>query len=195
MPFDLNRFRNTLIKGGARPSQFEMSITWPINIPSGIAAGIDFRFLCQISQIPASTIGTVQVPYFGRKIKLAGDREFEPLTLTVLNDEDYKIRHALEDWMRAITGHETTVSQFGGGIATDTASAISYATEGVVTQLSRNERGNGSTQSYRFVGMYPVNLSAIDLNWNSTDEIETFTCQFNYQWWEPVQAFGLTAVI
>lgn len=195
MAFNLNEFRNKLVHGGARPSQFEMQITWPLNIPLGQLASADVRFLCSISQIPGSQVGTIPVPYFGRKLKYAGDRVFEDLTVTIINDEDYKIRHALEDWSRAITGHSTTVSQYNGGIATSAQQALSYATEGVVTQLSRNENGNGPSHSYRFIGMFPVNIGTIDLNWGANDEIETYTCQFAYQWWEPISLVGaLTAL-
>jgi len=190
MAFDLNQFRNALLHGGARPSQFEMEITWPVNIPSGIIAGSNFRFLCRVSKIPEATIGKIDIPYFGRKLKFAGDREFGDLTVTVINDEDYKVRHAFEDWMRAITGHSTTVSQYNGGIATDTVSALSYATEGIVTQLSRNDRGTGQQHAYRFVGMWPSSLGEVALDWANYDAIEEFTVQFQYQWWEPVQTLG-----
>jgi hypothetical protein len=162
-----------------------MRVTWPSQIPSGTAASADLPFLCSVSEIPASTIGNIPVPYFGRKLNYAGDRTFEPLTITVLNDEDFKIRKALEAWLKAITDHSTTVSQFNGGIVSG-----SYATDAEVRQYSRNDNGQGGVplQAYRFVGLFPVNLGAIALDWNSSDQIETFTCQFQYQWWEAVNA-------
>jgi hypothetical protein len=185
MPFDLNRFRNALVHGGARPSQFEMEITWPTNIPTGLAAGSALRFLCQVAELPGTKIGNVKIPYFGRKLNYAGDRDFDEFTIRVINDEDMKIRHAFEDWMRAITGHSTVVSQFTGGISTDLG-GLSYATEGIVTQLSRNENGNGPSNAYRFVGMWPMTLEKIDLDWSKTDEIEQFGVTFAYQWWDYV---------
>jgi hypothetical protein len=102
----------------------------------------------------------------------------------VLNDEDFKIRHALEDWMRAISDHATTISQFSGGITTGAQGLTSYATDGEVIQYSRNDDGQGQRQAYKFIGMFPVNLGAIALDWETTDQIETFTCRFKYQWWE-----------
>ncbi len=183
MPFNVQDFRNKLLAGGARPTQFEMQIVWPdaVRGSAGVAAAEkDFRFLCQISEIPASTINHIAVPYFGRKVNYPGDRSFAPLTITVQNDEDFKIRNAMETWMKAMQDHSTTLSVFAGGNASG-----SYATDGVVTQFGRNNNGE-VLESYKFVGMFPVEISAIPLDWNATDTIETFTVQFQYQWWEKV---------
>lgn len=183
MAFALNEFRNTLQHGGARPSQFDMDIVWP----AGIAAGLprqQFPFLCTISQIPGSTIGQAVVGYFGRELYYAGDRKFEPLTITVINDEDYLIRHALEEWMKQITAHSFTTSEFTGSIASSRGVGNSYATRAMVRQLSRNENGTGPQQRYIFEGLFPVQLGEIELNWETYDQIEKYTCQFRYQWWE-----------
>ena len=183
MPFALNEFRNTLQHGGARPSQFDMDIVWPAAIAAQTAR-LQLPFLCQISQIPGSTLGTVTVPYFGRELYYAGDRKFEPLTITIINDEDFIIRHALEEWMKAITAHSYTTSVFQGSIATARGGGVSYATRAQVRQLSRNENGNGPQQRYIFEGLFPVQLGEIEVNWEAYDQIEKFTCQFRYQWWE-----------
>jgi len=183
MAFNLNDFRNKFVNGGARPSQFEMQIVWPDILrgaPGVVGAEADFRFLCQISEIPASTITPIAVPYFGRKLQYAGDRTFTPLTITVMNDEDFKIRKAFEYWSQAITGHQTTVSQFDGSNI-----AGSYATDGVVIQHSRNS-GGGTLQAYKFVGMFPSAVSAIPLDWEKTDSFEVFTVEFQYQYWLPI---------
>ena len=185
MPFALNEFRNTLQHGGARPSQFDMDIVWPAQIAAAAtSARLKFPFLCQTSQIPGSKLGTVTAWYFGRQLYYAGDRSFEPLTLTVLNDEDFVIRHALESWMKSITAHSYTNSQFQGGIASARGASGSYATRAQLRQLSRNENGNGPQQRYIFEGIFPVNLQEIEVGWDAVDQIEKFTCQFLYQWWE-----------
>jgi hypothetical protein len=183
MAFNLNDFRNKFVNGGARPSQFEMQIIWPdlIRGAAGVApAERDFRFLCSVSEIPGSAIGIAPVNYFGRRLKYAGDRAFEDLTITVLNDEDFKVHKAIEVWMKAMQDHHTTTSQFDGAIGSS-----SYVTDGVVTQMTRN-LGGAPTQAYRFVGMWPTDMGAIALNWETTDQVETFTVKFAYQWWEQI---------
>ena len=182
MPFDLNVFRNKFTRGGARASQFEMRVSWPQQVPAGLAASADLPFLCSIAELPGSQVGEATVKYFGRTFKYAGDRQFGTLDITVLNDEDFKIRHAFESWSAAITGHATTISQFRGGLTSD-----SYATTAEVRQYSRNEGGQGGVpvRAYRFVGLWPEHVHPIQLNWSS-EEIETFQVTLAYQWWEPI---------
>lgn len=189
MAFDLNQFRNKLANGGARPSQFEMRVTWPTqHVPQGIAAAADLPFLCTTSELPESTIGEIAIPYFGRQVYAAGERTFAPLNIKVINDENFRVRRAIEAWMKAMADHSTTVSQFGGGIASD-----SYVTDGEVRQYSRNNRGN-VLQAYRFVGMFPVKLGAIQLDWGTTDAIESFDVSFRYQWWESIDSTSGQAI-
>jgi hypothetical protein len=183
MAFDVNEFRNKFIHGGARASQFAMQMVWPDilrGLPGVTGAEADFRFLCHMSEIPESKLGKAVAKYFGRFINYAGDRTFEPLSVTIYNDEDFKVRKALEYWSQAITGHQTTVSQFNGSNISG-----SYATDGIVTQMSRNS-GGAPLQSYKFVGMFPSNLGAIKLDWADVDKLEDFTCEFTYQYWIPV---------
>ena len=160
-----------------------MDIVWPGPIAAGVARA-QLPFLCSISQIPASTVGTATVFYFGRELYYAGDRKFAPLTVTILNDEDFAIRHALEEWMRQMTSHSFTTSNFSGSIASARGGGASYATRAQVRQLSRNENGGGPQQRYIFEGLFPTALSEIEVNWENADQIERFTCEFRYQWWE-----------
>lgn len=172
--FNLDVFRSKLVHGGARPSQFRMEII-------GTRQDAELRilpFLCEISEIPESRIGHAVVNYFGRKLYFAGDREFTPLTITVLNDEDFRLRHAFEQWSYQITGHNSTVSQHNGSILSG-----GYVADGIVTQMTRNDGGH-PTQEYKFVGMFPVSISNIPLDWGAFDTVEKFTVTLQYQWWE-----------
>src|ERR1019366_8701778 len=105
MAFDLDAFRNQFASGGARPSQFTMQITWPdaVRGVAGVgAAEKAIQFLCNMSELPAETINEATVKYFGRTLKFAGDRVFEDVTITVMNDEDFLVRKAMESWTQAI---------------------------------------------------------------------------------------------
>jgi hypothetical protein len=146
------------------------------------AAERDFRFLCSVAELPDDTIKEINVPYFGRRMKFAGEREFANFQVTVLNDEDFKVKLAFEAWMKAIADHSTTVSQFDGGITSG-----SYVTDGLIKQYSRNQ-GGSPLHAYKFVGMFPVSVGKIALGWDATESIETFPVTFAYQWWESVDA-------
>lgn len=184
MAFNLNEFRNKFSNGGARASQFEMQLTWPDLVRGTVGvtgAERDFRFLCHSSQLPGQNIGEVTVPYFGRRLKYAGERTYANLQLGVYNDEDFKVHTALSAWMKAILDYSTSTSSFSGGIA-----SASYATDGIVTQHSRNNNGSTPLKAFKFIGMYPTQISDIRLDWGVQDEFEQFTVTFAYQWWESV---------
>ena len=181
----LSKFKGILSGGGARPNLFEVTIS---DFPGYTdAVGEDIKFLCKGAQLPESTVGLVEVPFRGRTFKVAGDRTFAPWSITVINDVDFKIRNAMEDWMQFI-------AQYGDGSgATDPGS---YMREATVTQLLRDPSelkktsGSGTHKartdtSYRFSDIWPRNVSAIDLSYDSSDVIEEFTVEFQVNYWAP----------
>jgi hypothetical protein len=171
MAFNVNEIRSQLTLGGARQSLFQVTIQNPAN---GVA-DIKVPFLVKAAQIPASTLGTIEVPYFGRKIRLAGDRTFDAWTVTVINDEDFLIRNAMEQWSNQIQSLQGNLRTFGG------ASPLLYKAQAQVTQFSKT---GVPIRTYNFNGIYPSDISAIDLAWDSTDAIEEFTVTFQYDYWE-----------
>lgn len=171
MAFNVNEIRSQLSLGGARNSLFQVTIQNPANG----AADIKVPFLVRAAQIPASTLGLIEVPYFGRKIRMAGDRTFADWTVTVINDEDFAIRNALEQWSNQIQSHQGNLRQFGS------ASPSAYKAQAQVTQFSKT--GN-AIRTYTFNGIFPTEISPIEMDWNATDTIEEFTVTFQYDWWE-----------
>lgn len=171
MAFNVNEIRSQLTLGGARNSLFQVTIQNPAN---GVA-DIKVPFLVKAAQIPASTLGLIEVPYFGRKIRLAGDRTFGDWTVTVINDEDFLIRNAMEQWSNQIQSLQGNLRTFGA------ASPLLYKAQAQVTQFSKT---GVPIRTYTFNGIYPSEISPIELNWESTDAIEEFTVTFQYDWWE-----------
>lgn len=143
--------------------------------PANAAGDIKVPFLCYSSSLPASNLGLIQVPYFGRTIKLAGDRSFDPWTVALYNDEDFLIKNALETWSNAINSMQGNIRGFG------TSASSAYKSDGTVKQLSKT---GIVLREYKFTGMFPRRLSPIQLAWNQTDVIETFEVDFEFDWWE-----------
>ena len=171
MAFNVNEIRSQLTLGGARGSLFQVTFTNPAN---GVA-DIKVPFLVRSSQIPESSVGVIEVPYFGRKVKLAGDRTFGDWSVTVINDEDFLIRNAMEEWSNRINSLQTNLRSFGS------AAPLLYKSTAEVTQFSKT---GVPIRSYKFNGIFPTTISAIDLNWGDTDAIEEFQVTFQYDWWE-----------
>lgn len=162
-------FKSKLVGGGARPNLFKATVNFP-----AIAGGeVELTsFLIKGAQLPASTIGAINVPFRGRQVLIAGDRTFEPWTITVINDTDFKVRNAFERWMNAINQHRNN---------TGLTNPIDYQADMSVAQLDKS--GN-EVKVYNFRGTFPTAVSAIDLSYESTDAIEEFTVELQVQYWE-----------
>jgi len=189
-------FRSRMKGGGARSNLFEVNITYPegIGVKEGNdGATADGEFLIKAAEIPASNIGNIPVPFRGRVLPVAGDRTFDPWTVTIINDTNFVIRDAMERWSNSINDIQT---------AQGTLSPEVYQTSATVKQLSRG--GKSETQKidvlreYNFVGIYPNVVSSIPLDYGATDQIEEFQVTFNYLFYEiiptpPLAPFGTTA--
>ena len=180
----ISQFKSQLIGGGARPNLFEVELT---TLPAGIAWPADnFRYMCKAAQLPASVIANIDIPFRGRIFKVAGDRTIEPWSITVINDEDFRIRNAMEQWMELIAKLDTNL----GATLPE-----SYMTNATVYQLGRGSTKSSTTsegevnavlKQYEFIDIFPINVSAIDLSYDSSDTIEEFTVDF------AVQSYNLT---
>lgn len=171
MAFNINEIRSQLVKGGARPNLFYVQFDNPAN------SSADFKvpFLVQATEIPAASIGQVQIPYFGRTIKLAGNRVYPDWSVTVMNDEDFLIRNALEEWSNKINAFEQNIRTFGG------SEPSRYKATARVTQLGKDGK---ALRTYRFNGIWPADISGIGLNWGENDTIEQFQVTFAFDWWD-----------
>jgi hypothetical protein len=175
MAFNVAEFRANMVGDGARPNLFQVSLTFPTIATNGTAASQKTTFMAKSAQLPGSTIGQVPVYYFGRELKFAGNRTFTDWTLQIINDEDFAIRNALESWMNSINSHTSNVRS---GAAVNPSS---YSVDATVTQFGKT--GN-VLKTYKFVGLFPVDVAAIDLDWSSNDSIEEYSATFAFQYWE-----------
>jgi hypothetical protein len=189
MPFNVSTFASQgLPLGGARASLFEVFMTLPAALAEPTAEA-QFRFVCKAAQLPTSTVGQIEVPYFGRKIKMAGNRTFENWTVTILNDEDFMVRHAFEKWSSFINSHNNnlrnvgTITESGRASYRSIATVRHYAKTGVYAGGTSAGDAAIPTREYDFVNIFPINISSIDLNWETTDAVEEFTVEFAYDYW------------
>ena len=168
----INDFKANLIGGGARANQFRVTIT----PPPGIAIGLDVRrtsFMCKGSNLPAQELTPIEVPFRGRKIYIAGDREFsETWTTTFINDTDFMIRNALERWSNGINDL---------ALNTGVIDPADYQTDLTVEQLDRDDT---VLKTYIFRSSWPVTISAIELTSENQDALEESECTWRYQHFE-----------
>ncbi len=168
---NIDDFKANLAGGGARPNQFRVTIT----PPAGIATGLNVRnasFLAKSSNLPGQTLGEIPVPFRGRNIYIAGDREFENWTTTFSNDTDFNIRNAIERWMNGINDLANN---------TGVINSADYQSDLTIEQLDRDDT---TLKTYIFRNAYPLTLGQIDVAYETTNAIEEFEVTWRYQHFE-----------
>ena len=161
-------FKAQMIGGGARPNQFRVDLTFPSYVGLGAIAGQRAQFLCKAAQLPASTIETLPVLYRGRPVNFAGERTFQPWTVTIYNDTTFGIRNALEQWQSGIQNYNTTDGR---------TNPSDYQVDLTVTQL---DRSGAEIKSYKFVDAMPTLIGAVALDYEQQNAIEMFDVEFTY---------------
>jgi hypothetical protein len=174
MAFNVTEFRANLLGDGARPNLFQVSLTFPAVANSPIA-GQRLSFLAKTAQLPGSTVGIAPLFYFGRELKFAGNRSFPDWSITIINDEDFNVRNAFETWMDALNSHSLNVRNPAA------FNQLLYTADAKVTQFSKTGL---PLKTYNFVGLFPTDVSPIELDWGTNDSIEEFSVTLAYQYWE-----------
>jgi hypothetical protein len=161
-------FKAQMIGGGARPNQFRVELTFPSYVTLGIVAGQRAQFLCKAAQLPGSTIENIPVLYRGRPVNFAGERTFQPWTISIYNDTSFGIRNSLEQWQSGIQNYNATTGR---------VNPRDYQVDLNVHQLDRN---GAIIKSYKFHDAYPTNISAVGLDFEQQNAIEQFDVEFTY---------------
>ena len=167
----LDEFKANLIGGGARANQFRVTF----NTPGAIATGLDVRkasFLIKAAALPGQTIAEIAVPFRGRNLYIAGDREFETWETTVINDTDFNVRNAMERWLNAINDLATN---------TGLSNVADYTADLTVEQLDRDDT---VLKSYILRNCMPQGTGAIELSYETANAIEEFTVTWRYSHFE-----------
>ena len=185
----IDDFKANVASDFARPNLFQVDLAFP----SGIINNSDLvnlgKFTVRAANLPSSQIGVIEVPFRGRTLKIAGDRTFEPWTITVMNDSAFVLRSAFELWASSIQAYnENFTSAATLGNEND---STGYFADMSVHQLAKDIKSGGKPKvlkSYKFYNIFPSAIAAIDLDYGNNDAIEEFTVEMQVQYWTPLSA-------
>lgn len=173
-------FKSKLTGGGARSNLFEVELAFPSAVNVDNVVLDKSRFLVKAAAIPSSNVASLEVAFRGRTLKLAGDRSFESWTITIINDTDFAIRSAFEQWMNYINRLSDN---------TGTTDPTLYQADAFVHQLNRD---GSILRSYHMYDLFPTSISSIPLDYG-TDSIQEFTVEMQVHWWEAVKGTSSAA--
>ena len=170
----ISDFKSKLTGGGARANLFEVVLTFPDLAQPPTDVLDKSRFLVKAARLPASNIQQIDVPFRGRILKIAGDRTFDSWSITVINDTDFAIRSAFENWMNVIN----RLSDNTGAV-----NPADYQADCYVYQLDRDGQ---ALRSYRFFDTFPTQVGPIELSYEATG-IQEFTVELQVQYLEVIK--------
>ena len=170
-------FKAVLQGGGVRPTMFQVELTFPAGVSQdNNLLTNDGTFLIKASQLPPSSIGQIDVPFRGRKLKVAGDREFADWSVNILNDVSFNLRKGLEEWSERIQNQNYALG------ATE---LNDYYASAIVRQLDRD---GTQLRAYSFEGIWPKEIEAIDLNFEAQNAVEDYGVTFAVQYWSAIES-------
>ncbi len=175
-PRSIEEFKAVLQGGGVRPTMFQVEMAFPDAVVIDPTQSTnEGTFLIKAAQLPASNVGFVEVPFRGRKLKVSGDRNFEDWATTVTNDVSFNIRKGMEKWSELIQNMNFVL---GANTLDD------YFATAIVRQLDRD--GN-QLRAYKFEGIWPTQVGAIELNFDTQDTVEEYSVTFKVQYWSAIE--------
>jgi len=169
---------------GVKPNMFSIDIQWPAGnlvggVPSDATEKDLINVLCKSAALPASNLGVIEVPFRGRTVKIAGDRTFDTWTATFFNDKDMMIRSYFESWLESMNTHE---GNFSPNFIPNQGDG--YMCDVKVKQLEKHGVEGGQVlREYTLKHAFPTNVSQIDLAYDSNDQVEEFSVEFQYSYW------------
>ena len=170
----ISDFKSKLTGGGARANLFEVVLTFPDLAQPPTDVLDKSRFLVKAARLPASNISPIDVAFRGRILKIAGDRTFDSWSITVINDTDFAIRSAFENWMN-------TINRLSDN--TGVVNPADYQADCYVYQLDRDGQ---ALRSYRFFDTFPTQVGPIELSYEATG-IQEFTVELQVQYLEVIK--------
>lgn len=184
----ISEFKSQLRGGGARPNLFEVSIPSFPPALEGVWGGEvekDFRFLCESTSLPASTINPIDIPFRGRILKVAGDRTIEIWSVTVINDESFSVRTAFEQWANVISKLNDATGVTNPNSYMANAAYVKQLGRGATRESTTNQGGTQTVlRTYKLIDLWPSNIGPIDLAYSQNNDIERFTVDFQMQYFE-----------
>jgi hypothetical protein len=177
---------------GTRSNRF---IITPGNPPTGIDSTGPiptvghFKLYAKATSFPGSAIGMIPVSYQGRVVKYSGERQFAEWSIQVYDSSsvsDVNLRKYFENWITLGDHPRTHKQQYN--IASRTPWQVAF------DDITGTAGGGDPAATYKktlfLFNCWPIDISAIDLNYEAADSFAEFTLTLAYDFHKKTDSTG-----
>lgn len=160
------------IQGYARSNRFRVLFPLPATLSNAYSPSILelISTQCQAVNLPSKQLGTFNHRNLGPIEKMPYDSIFNEITMTFRVDSKYLTRRFFQDWIMSINDHSGKTFKYRDEYQVD------------FNIMALNNKGD-DVINIKVFQAYPTNLTAINLDENSTDTITEFSVSFVYTQW------------
>jgi hypothetical protein len=190
--FSPTTFLAKLQGGGALQSLFQVTVTAPGLLTGSSTAMADYPYMTKAATFPESTITASPISYMGREIQVPGNRESTQWTNTVYNDEDFLVRHMLENWTQKLNSGVSNSRASGWLTPANYTGSLQVIGFKKATATVTDEESGDTTEdaaiasSYKFWGAWPSSVGEVTLDWE-TNDIQEYEVTWEYAYWTKIQ--------
>ena len=147
-------FKSILQGGGVRPTMFQVEMVFPSTVTTDTnLVTQEGTFLIKAAQLPPATVNSIiRFPSEGATLRSLETASLHDWTVTVTNDVSFRLRNAFEKWSE-------TCQNMNYVLGANTLNE--YYSNAIVRQLDRDGQ---QLRAYRFEGIWPTEVDAIDLD-------------------------------
>lgn len=166
--------------GGTRPNRFEVDLSSAFPTQTKVfKPNVKEKFKIYAASLPSAELGTIQVPYRGRLLSFAGDRNYSTWTIGVYDDNNEdNLWRSFQHWKDRLDGHVS--HQVGGGVPVNDFSYKTLQTTWTINQLDLN----GSVlRTITLFNCWPEQVTALNLDMTSAN-YATFTVNLVFDYYK-----------
>jgi len=142
------------------------------------------QFVCDSANIPSKNLKLLdyQPMNFGKTSKVPTGMTFGDLNLTFMLDSKHKVLKLFELWFQSIINTTSEMAGSTGAIGGRTSYELAYKSEYKTDILLRyfSNDDNRKYIEYKFLDAYPVDMGAVELAWESNNQIAKIPVQFTF---------------
>lgn len=161
--------------GGFRPNRYRVVLSFPQAVPNTLAATTKAGFTCKATSIPSTMLGTAEVYFMGRPVKIPGDKTWDDWTVSIYMDTDFVTRDAFETWHDLILGFESNTASEG------MANPVNAFATAQVHALNRYDE---IVKTYDLDGIWPTQVGEVTLGFDQNDQVAEFPVTFAVNGWK-----------